>query len=170
MAEYEGEPQDPYRPQYPAEVRVEPQSLADFAHKVTGDLGALQDAWNNAKADMENQPSPNFPGEYAQTFHYASGYPELAYNGDAGIREGRAFYQAYFRTVGAELALMRDMMLGLETLRRAAEMIHTGYFASDAANAGSVEETFAAYERSSVLYALGEATDPTEGGTGDEQR
>jgi hypothetical protein len=152
---------------YFSDIDVVPGDLAHFADLVEGDLGALRDAWNNAKRDMEGQPSPNFPGEYAQTFHYASGYPELAYDGDAGIQDGREFYRAYFLTLGAELALMEDVMRGLETLSQAARMIHNDYLASDASNASSMEGAFAVYEESSVLHALGEAENP-DGGTGHE--
>lgn len=164
MAPYEGEPRDPYTPVF-LQVDVEPQSLEHFANLVNGDRGALSDAWNRAKAEIENGPSPNFPGRYPREFHYGSGYPELAYEGDDGIQEGKAFYRAYFMTVGAELSLMTDMLKGLQTLEQAARMIHNDYINSDSTNAASVEGAFAAYERSSVLHALGEATDDIDGGT-----
>lgn len=166
MAEYEGEPPGPYTPDYGDTVFVEPQSLDEFANLLIGDRGALLDAWNNARADMESGPGPNFPGKYSREFHYASGYPELAYEGDGGIQEGQAFYRAYFLTLGAEISLMEDMFRGLDTLAQAARMIHNDYLRSDASNAASVEGAFAAYERSSVLRELGEATDDIDGGTG----
>lgn len=165
MARYEGEPQSPYAPAF-LNVDVEPQSLAHFAELVNGDLGALRNAWNNARADMDSGPDPNFPGKYGREFHYGNGYPELAYDGDDGIQEGKAFYRAYFLTLGAEISLMEDMLRGLETLREAARMIHNDYLETDSSNAASVEGAFAAYERSSVLHALGEATDDIDGGTG----
>jgi hypothetical protein len=165
VAPYEGEPRSPYTPAF-LNVDVEPQSLAHFAELVNGDLGALRDAWNNAKADMDGGPDPNFPGKYAQEFHYGNGYPELAYNGDDGIQEGKAFYNAYFRTLGAEMSLMQDMLRGLETLAQAATMIHNDYLETDSSNSSSMEGAFAAYDRSSVLHALGEATDDTDGGSG----
>jgi hypothetical protein len=165
VAPYEGEPRSPYSPAF-LNVDVEPQSLAHFAELVNGDVGALRDAWNAAKGDMEGGADPNFPGKYSREFHYGNGYPELAYEGDGGIREGQAFYRAYFLTLGAEQSLMNDMLLGLETLREAARMIHNDYMETDASNAASVEGAFAAYERSSVLHALGVATDDIDGGTG----
>lgn len=165
MALYEGEPRSPYEP-YFRNVDVEPQSLAHFAELVEGDLGALRNAWNAAKADMEQGGDPNFPGKYTRTFSYGSGYPELAYEGDDGIQEGKAFYRAYFMTLGAEVALMQDMMRGLETLAQAARMIHNDYQETDASNAAGVENPFAAYDRSSVLHALGQATDDIDGGHG----
>jgi hypothetical protein len=165
VAPYEGEPADPYTPVF-LNVDVEPQSLAHFAELINGDRGALLNAWNAAKADMEGGADPNFPGKYSREFHYGNGYPELAYEGDGGIREGQAFYRAYFQTIGAEMSLMTDMLQGLETLRAAARMIHDDYLETDSSNAASVEGAFAAYERSSVLHALGESTDDIDGGTG----
>jgi hypothetical protein len=164
----EDPPPSPYTPVF-QDVFVVPEDLAQFAELVNGDLGALRDAWNRAQQDM-NGNDPNFPGQYARGYSYSSGYPELAHEGDGGMLEGREFYRAYFLTLGAEISLMEDVLRGLDTLRAAAEMIHNAYRASDASNAGSMENAFAAYERSSVLHWLGEATDHTNGGTGDEQR
>src|SRR5690606_33248754 len=115
-------------------------------------------AWNAAKQEMEESGDPNFPGRYSTGYHYAHGYPEVAYESDDGLQEGKAFYRAYFQTLGAEISLMEDMMRGLDTLARAARMIHNDYVSTDASNAAGVENVFARYERSSVLQALGEAT------------
>lgn len=165
MALYEGERRTPYPPAF-QNVEVEPESLAHFAQLINDDIGVLRNAWNAAKSEMDGGSDPNFPGQYSQTFHYGRGYPELAYQGDDGIQEGKAFYSAYFLTLGAERSLMEDMLRGLETLEQAARMIHNDYLETDASNAAGVEGAFAAYERSSVLYALGEATDEIDGGTG----
>jgi hypothetical protein len=165
----EGEPLSDFRPHY-EDVFVEPQSLAEFATLVGRDLGALQDAWANVREEMGETPSPNFPGEYTRGYSNPDGYPELTHEGSGGMREGREFYRAYFLTIGAELSLVRDAMRGLETLQRAAQMIHNGYQGTDESSASNLAIGFEDYERSAVLEALGAATDPVEGGTGDEQR
>jgi hypothetical protein len=151
---HDGGGNNPYVPDF-TNINVEPADLAEFADLLDGDVRALRDTWERLRSDFAALPDPNFPGEHAGDFNYATGYP--AYGGSGGLSEARAFNRAYFLTVDAEWRLMRDLIKGLELLRDAARTIHDDYMASDAANADDLEGAFATYDRFSVIKALGEA-------------
>jgi hypothetical protein len=150
---HDGGSNSPYVPDF-TNVNVEPADLAEFADLLDGDLLAIRDAWESMRNNPQFQSYPNFPGEHSGEFNYATGYP--VYGGSDGILEAREFSAAYLRTLDAERRLMVDLIRGLETLRDAARMIHDGYISSDATNAGDLDDAFAAYERSSVIEALGD--------------
>lgn len=158
---------NPYVPDF-TNLNVEPADLSEFADLLDGDVKAIKDTWERLQSDMASQPPPNFPGEHPVGFNHAAGYPEKIYDRSGGIYEAREFDRAYRRTVDAERMLVRDLIRGLEMLRDAARMIHDGYVASDAANVGNLEGTFAAYERSAVTEALGQPDQQTEGKDAEE--
>ena len=156
---HDGGGDNPYTPDF-TDINVEPADLAEFADLLDGDLQAIQDTWERLRSDVESQSYPNFPGTYPDSVSYPGGQPPEVHSGSDGIYEATQFAVAYLRTLDAEWRLMRDLIKGLETLRDAARMIHDGYLSSDAANANDLESAFAAYERSSVIEALGEPDQP----------
>lgn len=140
---HDGGGKDPYAPDF-TNVHVVPADLAAFADLLDDDLRAIQGTWERLRSDMLSQPPPNFPGEHAGEFNYATGHP--VHGSSGGIHEAREFRRAYFRTVDAEMKLMEDLIKGLMIIRDAAWEIHDGYVTSDETNATALEDAFAGYE------------------------
>ena len=144
---HDGGGNDPYRPEF-TRVSVEPADLADFADMLDRDIEALSETWSRIAEDFGRPPDtaaqsaidPNFPGEPG--------------DGSGGLTEGTAFNEAYYRTFGAKILLIRDLFRGLRILRDVARDIHDSYLRTDAANASDVESPFAAYEQWQVIEAL----------------
>lgn len=147
-----GPDRGPFTPAF-RDVDVVPEDLSQFAGLVSDDRDALRTSWERAREALQADGDPNFAGGYPRTVSLSEGYP-VVNEGSDGIEEGGEFFRGYFLTLAAQLRLVEDVLAGLATLQQAASTIHDDYLAGDTGSAGTLDGTFAAYERSAVERAL----------------